>query len=257
MCRELSWDTLTKLQADALLHEWIGDQKAITSLGLKCELRRRLALIDPASRRNIVQEDVGYWLREKERDGYWESLGYIAFMRNGHYVYAAKSEKLWTFPDFTEWLKSQGWVACDDSSDDSSDDRVFYRSGVRLSLRPSSETLRTYRYSGEATIGPWVCKLGELLNPEDLKNELLAALSYLPDTADEKAPQEVNEVHEEVEPDEIINAQVDSALDVLLADLDAVDEFQLIPLPDAVDEFQLIPLPESDDYLPICTHPNA
>ncbi len=228
MCRELSWDTVTKLQADALLQEWTADRKPITSLGFKCELRRRLVLIDPATRRNLVQEDVGYWLREKEREGYWESVVYTASMRNGHYVYEAT---LGQFPEFIKWLKSEGWVG--DDEDSSIGAVVFYRNEMCLSVRPSSTDIRTYRYTGEITIGPWVCKFGEYLESEDMKTELLAALSYLLNAGDE-APQEIDEVHEEVDLSDV-EAKVGLALDAWLPDLSALDEFRLVPIEHAAE----------------------
>jgi hypothetical protein len=241
MCRELSWDTLTKLQADALLQEWIEDKKEITSLDFKLELRRRVNLIEPR-RRNIVQEDIGYWLREKDREDYWESVGYELLMRDGYFAYAP--EKLYTFPDLIDWLKVGGWSPCDDALQSDTFEKKFFRNGVGLSLKPFDATIRTYRYSGELTMGPWVCNLGDCLDPEALKKELLIALTYLPDpdVSDEKIPQEIDEVHEEVDP--------------FLEVLDMPMDLDFLDLDDAVDDFKIVPF-GSEDWSKSYSHPNA
>ncbi len=85
MCRELNWTDDTKTAAEELLNEWVTAERPITSLDFKLELRKRVGRRD-----NIMQNDVGYFLRERFlREGYADS--------NYQAVRKELDEKSWHF----------------------------------------------------------------------------------------------------------------------------------------------------------------
>lgn len=199
MCRDLSWDRLTVLQAEALLQEWVETKQEITSLHFKNELRRRLLAIDSQNIRNIVQEDVGHWLREKGREGYWEQNNYCSVGHSGYLLY--RSNEIVSMADFRAWLRSDGWRP----EISFQPHRVLYRKGqVRLALEPNPQV--SSEYKGELQVGLWKACLTKYSMPVDLRKfvegamssmEALGAIPASEDDTEEELEPEVDEVHEE------------------------------------------------------------
>lgn len=256
MCRELGWDKLTTLQADALLQEWAEENRDITSLDFKRELRRRISLID-GRQRSIVQEDVGYWLREKTREEFWDKYGYASFMRNGHFVYAPaepEPETLYSLPEFREWLENEGWV-----QDESTAGVVYSKDSVVFTITPVGFTPMGLRegvpapgyYAFTLEMGPWVCGKTNL-NVEALRQHLVEAMKYAHPSIEEVLPEsddqvKIDEVHQPFEkllggllagidkkalltPFQTLNTEIDAALKALWPTEEEEEKLEWRPL---------------------------